>query len=59
MKYKQRLLDTGHITGPGWLNNYVVGLPNNSYKLITNTTWVRARFVNYKNNVHSTRSRKW
>jgi hypothetical protein len=25
--------------GPGWLNE----LPNNSYKPITNTTWVRAR----------------
>ena len=29
--------------------SYVVGLPNNSYnKPITNTVWVRARFVNYK-----------
>jgi hypothetical protein len=27
------------IPGPGWLN--VVGLPNNSYKPITNTAWVR------------------
>ena len=27
--------------GPGWLNE-VVGLPNNSYKPITNTTWVGA-----------------
>ena len=26
----------------------VVGLPNNSYKLITNTTWLRARLCNYK-----------
>ena len=26
----------------------VVGLPNNSQKPITNTTWVRARFVSYK-----------
>jgi hypothetical protein len=24
--------------------SYVVGLPNNSYKPITNTAWVRARF---------------
>ena len=36
-----------HITfqnrGPGWLNELGVGLPNNSYKPITNTTWVRAR----------------
>jgi len=29
--------------GPGGSMSYVVGLPNNSYKLITNTTWVRAR----------------
>jgi hypothetical protein len=26
----------------------VLGLPNNPYKPIINTTWVRARFVNYK-----------
>jgi len=26
----------------------VDGLPNNSYKPITNTAWVRIRFVNYK-----------
>jgi hypothetical protein len=26
---------------------YVVGLPNNSYKPITNTAWVHAGFVNY------------
>jgi hypothetical protein len=26
----------------------VVGLPNNSYKPITNTVWVRARLSNYK-----------
>ena len=26
----------------------VVGLPNNSYKPITNMAWVRAQFVNYK-----------
>ena len=26
----------------------VVGLPSNSYKPITNTAWVRASFVNYK-----------
>jgi hypothetical protein len=34
--------------GPGSSMSYVVGLPNNSYKPITNTVWVRARFVNYK-----------
>ena len=35
--------------GPGWFNELgtVVGLPNNSYKPITNTAWVRADFVNY------------
>ena len=30
------------LTGPGWLNE-LVSLPNNSYKPIPNTTWVRAR----------------
>ncbi len=34
--------------GPGGSMSQVVGLPNNSYKPITNTSWVRARFVNYK-----------
>ena len=29
--------------GPGGLMSQVVGLPNNSYKPITNTAWVRAR----------------
>jgi hypothetical protein len=28
---------------PGGSMSYVVGLPSNSYKPITNTTWVRAR----------------
>ena len=27
----------------------VVGLPNNSYKPITNRAWVRPGFVNYNN----------
>jgi len=27
---------------------FLFGLPNNSYKPITNTAWVRARVVNYK-----------
>jgi urease accessory protein UreE len=31
------------IEGPGGSMSYVVGLPNNSYKPITNTVWVRAR----------------
>jgi hypothetical protein len=29
------------LEGPGWLNE--LGLPNNSYKPITNTAWVRVR----------------
>ena len=29
--------------GPGGSMSEVVGLPNNSYKPITNTTWVHAR----------------
>jgi hypothetical protein len=29
--------------GPDGSMNYVVGLPNNSYKTITNTAWVRTR----------------
>ena len=28
--------------------SYIVGLPNNSYKPITNMGWVRAGFVYYK-----------
>ena len=30
--------------GPGGSKSLVVGLPNNSYKPITNTPWGRARF---------------
>jgi len=37
----------------------VVGLPNNSYKPITNTAWVRARLCKLQKRLHSTRSRKW
>ena len=29
--------------GPGGSTSQVVGLPNNSYKPITNTAWVRSR----------------
>ena len=36
----------------------VVGLPNNSYKPITNTAWVRARLCKLQKRVHLTRSRK-
>jgi hypothetical protein len=38
--YKTLLFD---IESPGGSMSYVVGLPNNSYKPITNTAWVRAR----------------
>ena len=34
--------------GPGGSMSQVVGLPNNSYKPITNVAWIRAGFVNYK-----------
>ena len=30
----------------GWLMSQVVGLPNNSYKFITNTAWVHAQLCN-------------
>jgi hypothetical protein len=36
--------------------NWVVGLPSNSYKPITNTAWVRARLCKLQQRVHSTRS---
>jgi hypothetical protein len=36
------------LQGPGGSMSYVVGLPNNWYKPITNTAWVRAGFVNYR-----------
>jgi hypothetical protein len=32
------------VEGPGGSMSWVVGLPNNSYKLNTNTAWVRAWF---------------
>jgi hypothetical protein len=35
----------------------VVGLPNNSYKPITNTAWVRTRLCNLQKRVHSTRDK--
>ena len=48
--------------GPGWLNELgskkVVELPNNSYKPITDTAWVRARLCKLQKKVHSTHSRK-
>ena len=44
--------------GPGGSMSQVVGLPNNSYKPITNTAWVRTRLCKLQKRVHSTRSRK-
>ena len=35
--------------------NQVIGLPNHSYKPITNTAWVRARLCKLRKRVHSTR----
>jgi len=40
IKYDVEENISSHIEGPGWLNE--LG-SNNSYKLITNTTWVHAR----------------
>ena len=42
---------TCRLEGPGGSTSQVVGLPNNSYKSITNTGWVRARLVNYKKGI--------
>ena len=39
--------------------SYVIGLPNNSYKPITNRAWVRARLCKLQKRVHPTRNRKW
>jgi hypothetical protein len=36
--------------------SYVVGLPNNSYKPIINTTWVRAQLCKLQKRAHSTRN---
>ena len=44
--------------GGGGSMSQVVGLPNNSYKPITNTAWVRARLCKLQKRVHSARSRK-
>ena len=37
------------VEGPGGLMSQVVGLPNSSYKPITNTRGFAPGFVNYKN----------
>ena len=42
--------------GPGGSMSQVVGLPNNSFKPITNTAWVRPRICKLQKRVHSTRS---
>ena len=39
--------------------SWVVGLPINSYKSVTNTAWVCTRLCKLQKGVHSTRSRKW
>jgi hypothetical protein len=39
----QKCRITSIMGGPGGSMSYVVGLPNNSYKPITNTAWVHAR----------------
>ena len=36
--------------------SWLVGLPNNSYKPITNTAWVCAQLCKLQKRVHSTRS---
>ena len=46
------------IMGPGGSMSQVVELPNNSYKPITNTKWVRARLCKLQIKVHSTCSGK-
>ena len=43
--------------GPGGSMSLAVGLPNNSYKPITNTAWVRSRLCKLQKRMHSTR--KW
>ena len=51
-------INTGTAEGLGGSMSEVVGLPNNSYKPITNTAWVHARLFKLQKSVHSTRSRK-
>ena len=43
------------IVGPRGSMSQVVGLPNNSYNVITNTAWVRTRLCRLQKRVHSTR----
>jgi len=44
-------LQTIHLQWPG--------LPNNSYKPVINTAWVRSRLCILQKRVHSTRDSKW
>jgi len=39
----QLFIFSSDMQGPGGSMSYVIGLPNNSYKPITNTGWVRVR----------------
>jgi hypothetical protein len=43
---------------PWWLNELGSGLPNNSYRPITNMAWVCVRLCKLQKRVHSTRDRK-
>jgi hypothetical protein len=43
MYYVIEYTTTCRVKGPGVSMSYVVGLPNNSYKCIINTAWVRDR----------------
>jgi hypothetical protein len=57
-KSKKRIDKQWYLTSglyyPGGSMSYVVGLPSNSYKPITNTAWVRARLCKLQKRVHST-----
>jgi len=54
-KSKQLVSLIRHVSWTIW----VVGLPRNSYKHITNTAWFHDRLCKITKRVHSTRSRKW
>ena len=43
-----------YFQGPDGSISQVVGIPNNSYKHITNTAWVRTRLCKSQKRVHST-----
>ena len=50
---------TNLYNGLGGSMGQVVGLPNNSYKPITNTAWVHTRLCKLQKRVHATHSRKF